>query len=190
MLLLSGWVLFSKYPQVLTKDFLEQSSAEILVEGSELKLKFDIKELDQPKARNFLQKLGVQETLLEGVSLELDPRSLEFLRLSTPAQVNLAFGQDSLTWQSKNLANSLQSSLPKNDFNFATGSARINLKVLNSQSYKIEIKDPKPLVDYASVSGKVVYSRKIEPSLTVLSKIDTITLNVSGQTINGEVKLK
>lgn len=200
--LLVGFLLLFKRPFISHNIFLngflfdqaltDQSTAEISIEGNMLKINFDIKEADKAQLLNFSQKLGITDDYLHGFAIELDQKSLDYLRPSTPAQVSIFFKENSLVFKSKTgTSSNLQSSLPKEDFNFATGSSSINLKVSGGQSYSLKVLDPKPLIDLASSSGRIFYSKKITSFiLPILERIATISLEVNLKSINGEITLK
>jgi hypothetical protein len=166
------------------------STATLSQEHQKLVLKFDLTDAEKKDAESFSKALNVSPKWLEGITLELDPSSVEKLNIALPLKVNVDFSQNNLNLSSKN-NKLLSSSLPKNEYHFATESGKLGFKVLSDREFDLEIIDPAPLALYATSSGELTLSSKIEGSiLPILSKIGTIKLKVSGSSINGEILLK
>lgn len=166
------------------------STATIRADQQKIALEFDLTENEQQDAEDFSNRLNISPAWLNGVALELDPAALERLNLTLPIKVNVDFSQSTLKLNSKN-HKLLTSSLPKNEYNFATSSAKLQFKVLSDKEFDLEIIDPNPLAQYATTSGELTLSSKIEGNiLPILSKIGTIRLKVNGSNINGEILLK
>ncbi len=166
------------------------STATLSEEQQKLVLKFNLTEKEKKDAEDFSNKLNVSPLWLDGITLQLDPSSLEKLNIALPLKVNVDFSEGDFKFSStKNKM--LSSSLPKNEYSFATSSGKLNFKVISDQEFDLEIIDPSPLALYATTSGELTLSSKIEGSiLPILSKIGTIKLKVSGSNINGDLKLK
>jgi hypothetical protein len=166
------------------------STATLSKEQQKLIIKFDLTDAEKKDAESFSKAINVSPEWVEGIALELDPSSLEKLNVTLPLKVNVDFSQNNLKLSSKN-NKLLSSSLPKNEYNFATESGKLSFKVLSDREFDLEIIDPAPLALFATSSGELTLSSKIEGSiLPILSKIGTIKLKVSGSSINGEILLK
>jgi hypothetical protein len=166
------------------------SSATLSEEHQKLILTFDLTDKEKEDAENFSRALNISPKWLDGIALELDPSSFEKLNIAFPLKVNVDFSQNNLKLSSKN-NKLLSSSLPRNEYNFATSSGKLSFKVLSDREFDLEIIDPYPLALYATSSGELTLSSKIgESILPILSKIGTIKLKVTGSNINGEILLK
>lgn len=167
----------------------EKSSASLSILDKKLSIKFNITNSDREIADSFAQNLGVDPTFYNGILIEVDPSTLERISGNLPSLLTVDFNPDRLTFSSPKKIK-LSSSQVQNEYNFATGSSQINLKVLSDRDFELKISDPKFLVDYATHSSKLVLSQKLEPLFPIISKIGKITVKVNGKNIDGEIQLK
>ncbi len=170
---------------------ITQDGSSVLVKRLEEKLylEFDIKADDMPLAETYSKNLGVSTEWTRGVELVLDEVTLNQLEPFLPARATVTFDDKKLILSSKS-HRFLKSALPKDTFSFATGSAE--LKVFRDENrLSVLINQPKELVVYATASGKLNLSRKIDSELFSLAdKVATIDVSLMHMSLEGELVLK
>lgn len=173
---------------LLKKQTLFKSKANIFIKDKNLSITFQINDKDQANLNKFINNLGVDNKFTEGVSLELDQDSLNLISQSLPAEVNLAFEDKQLEFSSKNLP-SLNSSLPIKSYQFATEDAKLELKYTTANDYSLEISEPQKLIQSATYSGKMHLSKQLEGLFPIMSKIARIKIRASGKSLQGNIFL-
>lgn len=177
-------------PQFLdTKIFRKESTANIYIQNDQLKIDFQIIDEDFQKAANFSNNLGISSDWLLGVSLTLDQRSLFALKQVLPLNPNLNFSDNSLNFSSTKNSD-LNSSLPVQNYEISTGSAKLTLSVRGSNDYNLEVIQPDLIVKFATISGQVYLSSQVEQLFPIMSKIAKIVLVVKGKNVSGNILLK
>jgi hypothetical protein len=174
---------------LLNKGVLERSSTDLYIEDGYLKFKSKITNNDKLKVIEFNRRLGVSGDYLEGVAIKLDPDSLSKLQPLMPVHVSLDFDNDRVNFfsQGKNL---LSPGFSGQNANISTGSGKLSFQANNAQSFNLEIQDPEPVLQYATQSGQLHLSSKLNGLFPILDRVAIINLTVNGKNINGEVKLK
>ncbi len=167
----------------------QKSTAEVFLEGNKIKARFNIGPKDKPSALAFSQNLGIGDGWMSGVSATLDDQSLEKLSKILPVKLNLKFSGEGASFETLGLP-SLESGLSKSEYNFATESGRLTLKTQDNNDFSLEVSDPGPLLNYATVSGQFRASAKVVEMVPILSKMAKIEVRVNGKNVRGEVKLK
>jgi hypothetical protein len=168
---------------------LEASTAEFFIQEGYLKFNFKVTNNDKLKAIEFNRRLGVGGDYLEGISFKLDPDSLNKLQPIMPIHVNLNIDDDKVTFSSKG-SNLLSPGFSGQNYNIATGSGKLSFQAKDSQSFDLQIQDPEPVLQYATGSGQLHLSSKLNPMFPILQKVATIKVSVDGKNVNGEVTLK
>lgn len=169
--------------------FKKQSAIKVSLEDLKINLKFDLIEEDQPKFAVFVGNwFGVSEEI-NSLSLGIDENIKNMLSQNLPVDLKLTINEKSLGFSS-NKVSSLQNALIKNDIDFATGSGRIKVKYTDASKYQLQIENPADLATYATSSGMLSASTKIEGLFKTLPKVATIELNVNGKNISGQIVLK
>ncbi len=175
----------------------KKSSASLYIEDKKVKIKFNISAADRLNFLEFSRKMGVDNNFAEGISLDLDEVTRNKLEQVLPLELRLSFKSGGLKFKSaqspfavsiKNKA--LQSAQTKSGFEFATGSGKINLNAQNERDFLLDIKDPGPLLKYATESGQIYLSKKVYGMFPILDNIARIELAVSGKDVSGEILLK
>ena len=136
----------------------------------------------------FSQNLGVSSGYLDGIELELDNESIGKVSEITPIEANLEVSDRALKFSSKS-AKSLKSALSKSDYRLASGSGVFEMNVNSGSDFKINIKEPKEVLEYATSSGELTLSSKINPWFQTLQRVDRIYIEVKGKALNGEIVL-
>lgn len=174
-----------------------KSLATLYIDDNKVKVKFNIADKDRLDALEFSRKLGASEAWMEGISLDLDSGTRNKLSQVLPLELFVSFRKDSLKFKStqssfaakfKNKA--LQSAQSKSDFEFATGSGKISLKSQNERDFSLDIKDPSPLLQYATESGQIYLSKKVYDMFPISGNIARIEISVNGKDVSGEILLK
>jgi len=174
---------FSKNP------FAGQSRLNISLTDSKVNLNFNLTEEDKPKFLAFIRNwFGITEEV-KNISLGLDKNLKTFLAPNLPADLNLKISEKSLEFTGQNTPG-LQNALIKTDLEFSTGSARLSLKYLDASRFQLAIENPEDLVYYATSSGVVTASDKLEGLFKSLPRVATIDMNVNGKNISGRIILK
>lgn len=170
-------------------NLIPKSTAEISISGEKLVIKFNILDKDKKAVSDFSSNLNVRDNWIEGISLSLDKKSLDGLAPILPAKVNLKFTSKRADFISSDLP-SLRTSAGSTKYEFSTGSAGLKLNMRGEQDYGLEINKPEQLLNYATMSGQITLSKKLDPVFPLFSKIARIELRVNGKNINGFVELK
>lgn len=169
--------------------FRKQSQVNLSLVDSKLALNFDLVDEDKPGLAGFVNNLYGKNMEVRSLSVGLDEKLVGILAPVLPVNLNLKISGNSLEFKSQ-VVPSLQNALIKNDFEFATGSGTILVKYTDNTKYQVKINDPADLLNYATASGKLVVSSKVEGLFKTLSKVATIELNVNGKNISGKIVLK
>lgn len=174
---------FSKNP------FSKQSRLNVSLIDLKLNLIFSLTEEDKPKFQAFIRNWFGESEEVKNVSLGLDKNLKAFLSPNLPVDLNLKISEKSLEFTGQNTPG-LQNALIKTDVEFATGEGKLSLKYSDSSRYQLVVENPEDLVSYATGSGIITASEKLEGLFKSLSQAATIELNVNGKNISGSIKLK
>lgn len=185
-----------KSPQVksLIANFSSQkmhkkSIAELSLDSGKLSIKFNIDQDDLILANNLSSNLGIDNKWQQGLSFELDDSTASKLKPLLPAKLNIKFFANKLLLSTSGLPN-LKTALSKKEFNFATGAAYLKVTYASETNYSLQINDPIPLVNFATVSGKLTLSKKTEGLFPILKRIAKIEFEVNGKSVSGVILLK
>jgi hypothetical protein len=169
--------------------FRRQSQVKASLVDSKISLSFDLIEEDKLKFVSFINNwFGVDEEI-QTLSFGIDDNLATMVSQNLPVNLNLKVSDKSIEFNSLMVAG-LQNTLVKNDIEFATGSSKLNAQVTDSSKYQIRIDDPEDLLNYATASGMLTTSAKIEGLFKTFPKVATIELNVNGKNISGKIVLK
>jgi len=170
-------------------DLRSSSSVELYQEGDTLKVKFKLIEQDKPQFLVLSEKLGVNNAWQEGIGMGLDEESMNSIRPYLPlkSDVHLNGNTIQLTGSSFNF---MPSGGGGEEISFATDGG--TLRYTGGQTTaSVYMEKPSSLVSYATASGKLNLSRKIESELFSLSdKIATIDMHIKGKSVEGKIVLK
>jgi len=179
--------------------FRKQSQVKVSLIDSKLNLSFDLIEEDKPKFRLFVDnwfspelsgKYGVEaDEDIQTLSVGIDEGTKAMLAQNLPVDLTLAVTEKSLGFGSNKVVG-LQNPLVKNDIKFATGSSKLDVEYSDSSKYQLKIENPADLLNYATASGVLTASPKLEGLFKTLPKVATIELNVNGKSISGQIVLK
>ncbi|MBI3485873.1 hypothetical protein HY025_02905 [Candidatus Daviesbacteria bacterium] len=189
LILAIAFLLIFQNQSWVKEKLVQKSTADIFIQGNHLKINFKVKDSGQAKLNSLINNLGVSNDFLNGISLELDSASLAKLSKSLPTQVKLQINDKQISFQGSNTS-LLSTGLPNQSFHFASASSSINLKFVSDENYDLEIIDPEPLAVFATSSGTLHLSNKLQGLFPILSKIAKINLVVNGKSLNGELLLK
>lgn len=166
-----------------------KSQAEIFIDSGKLNIKFNLEPSEVTDAQKFSNNLGIDSIWLEGMSLELDERSLDKLSRNLPSKVRVDFLSDKVSFSSPSLPN-LKNPKPLSLYTFATSSGQLIFNGIDERNFYFTIYNPRPLLEYATSSSKITLSPKINDLFPILSKISKIEMRVFGKNISGEIELK
>lgn len=167
----------------------QKSTAKVWVDGQSLKLQFDVVDRDKPMLEQFNQNLGTNDDYLKGISVDLDPQTIQFLQQFTPITLTLKITDHQIGFKSSEIPG-FASSFIKDEKQFATESGNLDLKISSNDEFQLNIQDPEPLVKYATHSGQLNLSSKLNPLFPLLERVSTIRMMVNGKSINGVLNLK
>lgn len=172
-----------------SKPWIQSSQAYINIERENVQIKFKVASGDQSLIKQFSSNLGVSEEYLSGISFEVDENTKANLEQFLPINVNLDISPKRMGFFTPGIKG-LESSLIKDKLEFATGSSKLDLKVRGDKEIELEIQDPEPMLKYATNSGQINLSDKLEPLFPIMEKIATIKLEINGNHLEGEIVLK
>lgn len=174
---------FSKNP------FARQSELKVSLTDLRLNLDFELIEEDKPKFKSFVKNwFGVDEEV-KSLGFGIDENLKVNLSPNLPADLNLEIYDKYLKFKSQG-SPGLQNALVKTDFNFATASGKFSLKYSDPSRFHMEMKNPEDLIFYATSSGILTASGKLDGLFKSLPQVATIELNVNGKNISGQIVLK
>lgn len=169
--------------------FRKQSQVNVSLVDSKLNLNFELIPEDELRFASFIRNwFGIDERV-KTVSFGIDENMTNALKANLPVNLKLIVDERSLGFNS-NIVSGLKNPLINSDVEFATGSSKMNAQVTDSSRYQIKLENPEDLVNYATSSGMLTTSSKIEGLFKSLSKVATIELNVNGKNISGKIVLK
>lgn len=169
--------------------FRKQSEVSVSIIDSNLKMNFEIIDEDKTAFRNFIRNwFGVNEDI-KNLDFAVDQNVLSALSPILPAKLNLKVADKALELKNQSLPG-LQTAMTGTDINFATGSGKLKVKYAGPLEYQLKIDNPEDIAVYATASGMLVASNKIEGLFKSLPQVATIELEVSGKNINGKVVLR
>lgn len=169
--------------------FKKQSQVKASLVDSKLNLNFDLILEDKAKFASFIENWFGTNEEITSLSFGVDENIKKILNQNLPVDLKLTITDKSLVFNSSLVAG-LQNPLIKSDIEFATGSSKLDIQYTDSAKYQLKIEDPADLANYATASGKLTASTKLEGLFKTLPKVATIELNVSGKNISGSIKLK
>lgn len=185
---------FNTFSLVLSNVFektnlASKSSASLEYTVDRVKINFDITERDFKKVEVISAKLGIGDDWTKGVQLQLNSEMIGYLKDNLPQEFVLNFNEDGLVFTSKG-APVLKSALADKKYEFSTGSSKLTLNSLSPKDYDLEIIEPEKVLKYASSSGKLYVSQRLDGVLPILSKIAKIEIRSRNGEVRGEIKLK
>ncbi len=169
--------------------FKESSTLKVFLSDSKLNLDFSIIEQDKSSFALFTKNWFETGEEIKNLSFGIDSNLKAFLSPNLPVDLKLDINEKSLSFSSSKFSG-LQNPLIKEDFEFATGSSKLDLEYSDSSKYHLSIENPLDLANYATSSGILTTSQKIESLFKSLPKVATIDLNVNGKNISGQIILK
>lgn len=169
--------------------FKKQSEVKVSIIDSKVHLNFEITEEDKAKFASFIKNWFNTDEEIKSLSFGIDEQMTSALKSNLPVELNLTISDKSLNFNSQ-LIPGLQNALIKKDIEFASGSGKLNAQFTDSSKYQINLENPADLVDYATSSGVLTASSKLEPLFKTLPKVATIELNVNGRNISGKIVLR
>lgn len=169
--------------------FKKTSELKVSLVDKKLNLTFEILEEDKSAFNAFVNNwFGVNEEI-KTLSFGIDDNIAQALKPSLPTNLSLKITDKSLSVNSA-IIPGLQNALIKSDFELATGSSRLELEYSDPSKYQLKIEDPMDLANYATESGKLTASKKLEGLFKSLPKVATMDLSVNGKNISGSIVLK
>jgi hypothetical protein len=166
-----------------------KSTVEISRLEDRLLFQFKIDEEDKEKVEEFSRRLGISSSWSEGLDIALDSETLGNIEQYLPVKSSMEFGDNKIILSSKSVR-FLQSALPKESMSFATGSATVRL-FHDESRMSVLMHNPKDLVVYATQSGSLSVSKKVETVVfSIADKIGTIDLSLKNKSLDGEIVLK
>lgn len=167
----------------------EKSFAQITLQEQTLKINFDINPKDQDKVNTFSKNLGVGVNWQKGVELTLGKEEAEKIAPTLPLKVSLGFESKKLSLRSSSLPD-LKSAINTKNYELATNSSRLSLKMANARDFKLIVVSPEGIIKHATASGDLVVAPKLERLFPISGKIARIEVRVNGKSVNGEIELK
>lgn len=180
---------------VLINSFLEKvnlkekSYARLSYEGNTINLNFDITPADLEKALRLSKKLNIKDDWMEGISLTLDPKTVNLLKGNLPEKITLVFEDEGISFSSPS-SPLLKSSLSGRNYQIATTSGSLTLNASSERDYDLKIVEPLAVLTYADASGKVYLSTKADGLLPILKKVARIEIESRNGEVKGELKIK
>lgn len=169
--------------------FFEKSTMNLSFEKERVNIKFNFIETDRAKATEFSKKINTSTNWMEGMTFELDPDTVMFLQKNVPNKVFITFSESGIEFRSESVP-LLKSALPDKKYTFSTGSAVLNLNAASQKDYDLQITNPKNILQYASDSGKIRLSNRMDGVLPILDKIAKIEIESRGGEVKGWILLK
>lgn len=170
-------------------DLRSSSSAELYQEQNTLKIKFEILEQDRSQFLALSEKLGVGSVWQEGIGLGLDEESMSSIRPYLPLKTDVHVNGNTIQLTGSGF-NFLPSGGSGEEVSFATDGATLRYTV-GQTSASVFMDKPAVLVSFATASGKLNLSRKIESELFSLAdKVDTIDVHIKGKSLEGKIVLR
>lgn len=155
----------------------------------QLKVDLRIQPKDAPALQQFSDRLGIGTTWTSGISFQLDQASLSKLENYLPKTVDVMVTGSEISFNNGPLL-VLNSGLPENMTEYATGSGALTLKSRSETDFELYVTDPGIVLEHASKAGKVTLSSQLEEFLPSLQKVESVYLRVSGDHLDGSIKLK
>jgi len=170
-------------------DLVSANKVEIYRDQNTLRMKFQIQDKDKVPFTMLSEKLGVTTKWQEGISFNLDEESMSQIDSYLPLTTDVSIEGTVITLKG-GAFNFMPSGGVGDEVNFATNGATLKYAGGKTQA-NLLVNQPAELVSYATASGKVNLSRKIESELfSLASKVDTIDIEIKGKSVEGEIKLK
>ena len=204
VILITGLIVsfFVLYPNTMVQSFVQSvqqrlgmqkltqtgSKVNISASGGQLRMQFTVAEKDQEGAARFSQSLGVSGNWQKGIEVGLDDKTLTQLEPFLPLQADMSFEEKKIVLSSRSFS-FLKSALPQSGTEFATGSGKLSFNG-EGNNYHLKIEKPTDLLVYATSSGKLSLSKKINSVFSIGDKVATIELNLAGKNLDGEIVLR
>lgn len=187
--LVSSALLFLPSLDIKDKISFEKSFAQVSLDKQTLKINFDIDPKDQDKVNAFSKNLSVSSDWQKGIELTLGKEEAEKIAYILPLRVNLGFEPKKLSLRSSSLPD-LKSAINTKNYEIATNSSKLSLKMANAQDFKLIVERPDGIIKHSTASGDLVVTPKLEKLFPISGKIARIEVQVNGKSINGEIELK
>lgn len=169
--------------------FHKQSKLNASLVDLQLSLNFEILESDKTAFQNFVWNWFGEQEEIKSIKMAIDKNLAQTLAPILPAKLNLKIADNFLEFKSQSIPE-LKTTLTGIDIDFATGSGKLKLKYANPTQYHLDIENPNDLAFYATASGLLTASDKIDGLFKSLSQVATIELEVFGKNITGRIVLK
>lgn len=168
---------------------VERSKAVVFLEDEVVKVEFKIREEDRAGFESFSKNLGVGSGWMNGLELGLNSEATARVGNILPVELNILASEDSLEFGNDDLPG-LNSSLSRQEYQSATLSGKLDVAGSGERDFEIEIVEPKDIYKEASLSGQIYFAKQFDKIDTILERVNSIYIKVSGQSIKGNVKLK
>ena len=170
-------------------DLVTANKVEIYRDQNTLRMKFQIEEKDKQSFIMLSEKLGVTTKWQEGISFNLDEESMNQIEPYLPLTTDVSI-EGNIVTLTGNAFNFMPSGGVGDEVYFATEGATLKFARGTTQA-DLYLTQPEHLISYATASGKVNLSRKIESELfSLASKVDTIDIEIKGKSVEGKIVLK
>lgn len=169
--------------------FNKQSRVDVSLIDSKLKLNFEIMNEDKPAFQSFVQNwFGIRDEI-KSLDFGIDDNLVQTLSPILPARLNLKITDKTLEFRNQTVPG-LQTALTGTDIDFATGSGKFKVRYTGPTQYQLNIDNPADLAFYATSSGILAASSKIDGLFKSLPQVATIELSVTGKNIAGRIVLR
>lgn len=183
---LGSGIFLNSLPQ---SPFRKQSEVSVSLADSKLKLDFEIIEDDKETFQNFVENWFGADEEIKSLDFGIDENLTKILLPILPAKLNLKIAGQSIEFKSQGVS-ALQIAMTGTDINFATGSGKLKIKYQSPTQYQLNMENPEDLAYYATASGMLTISSKIDGLFKSLAQVATIELEVSGKNIAGRIMLR
>jgi hypothetical protein len=182
--------LFVQNTVVLNSLFHKSSPATISIQNNQIVIQTEIASSQKGVADQFLGQVGLTEDSVGNMSFGFDQNTINSLNVLMPIKLELNFVNAKELHFIGTIDGNLTSasSLPAANYQLATGSAKLDYQ--GGSTMHINVIDPQPLIEYATSSGQLNLSSKLDPAVTNLGKVSTIEIRIENNKISGEILLK
>lgn len=160
-------------------NLFEKSKVTVALDGNFLVFKFNkITQNDKPRLLNLLYKLGINQQVLNGFKIEVDEKTRNVLSDFLPLNLDMEIGDKSLEFKNSSFT-SLKSAVSSDSYHLASGSASLDFTASDDKVVRVSILEPAQILNYASGSGQLRLSPKLNGLFPILERVSKIELNIN-----------
>lgn len=170
-------------PKSIARISLDQESSS---QSAKIRVDFEVLANDQSSFDELAKRLKIGESWPKEISIGITEEAKIWLKGLLPLDVSLRLKTNELTFGNVTL-NSLISAQERSEYQFASGSGEVKLRMSSASDIDLSINDLASVINEASKSGELYVSPNLSKMDGLIEQIESIGLRVAGKRVTGRI---